>query len=304
VPSAQTAEVVLLHAERESATTIKTFPDRPLSLKSKLSRIRALARTMIGSGGGFFTQYAYVNHLQPVTTLYPEVAALCAASPFGDLLEEMHGHLTTFRAFGSNPTDPMFGRGMFPVLDGMATYAAVRRFKPNRIIEIGSGDSTHFLARGVKDNGSGHITCIDPQPRREIIALDVDFKPRLLNEDDADLAGSLEAGDILFIDSSHIMLPGMDVDIQFNRMFPRLKPGVIVHVHDIFLPDDYPPHWRIRNYSEQNALIGWIVSGYFDVLWPGRYVATRHAEMIESAFGDFDFGAGSAGSLWMQRPTQ
>lgn len=256
---------------------------------------------MVGKGGGFFTQYPYVSHLQPVTAPYPEVEAICAESDFEQMLHEMQVLLPTLRRFGEAPSDPVFGRGMFPVLDGVAAYAAIRRFQPKRIIEIGSGDSTYFLAKGVKDNGFGAITCIDPQPRREIIALNVDFKPRLMNAEDADLAGSLEAGDILFIDSSHIMLPGMDVDIQFNRMFPRLKKGVIVHVHDIFLPDDYPPHWHNRNYSEQNALIGWIVSGYFDVLWPGRYVVTRHDAKIRSAFGDFELGTGTAGSIWLRK---
>jgi len=303
MPTAQPpAEIFTLRPQY--VPTVTGFPRTRLGWKSKLSRIRALAQAMIGNGGGFFTQYAYVNHLQAVKTPYPEVSALCASSPFVELLDDMRSHLHAYKGFGANPTDPVFGRGMFPVLDGMAAYAAVRRFKPNRIVEIGSGDSTYFLAKGVKDNGSGHITCIDPQPRREIIALDVDFKPRLMNEDDADLAASLEDGDILFIDSSHIMLPGMDVDIQFNRMFPRLKPGVIVHIHDIFLPEDYPPHWRVRNYSEQNALIGWLVSGYFDVIWPGRYVATRHAEDIKRVLGDFDLKAGSAGSLWLRRPTR
>lgn len=270
-------------------------------MRAHVSRLRAMVLAMTGRGGGFFTQYAYVNHLQEVKSPYPAIEDLCDASPFEAMLEDMEGHLPTFRAFGATPTDPVFGRGMFPVLDAMSTYAAVRRFKPKRIIEIGSGDSTYFLARGVQDNGFGQITCIDPQPRREVIALDVDFKPRLMNADDADLAGSLDAGDILFIDSSHIMLPGMDVDIQFNRMFPRLKPGVIVHVHDIFLPDDYPPHWRVRNYSEQNALMGWLVSGYFDILWPGRYVVTRHQDRIQRGFHGFDLQDGRAGSLWLQR---
>jgi len=297
-----TSEVVRLEIPpREGASAIKTFPTPPVTWRTKGSRLRALAKTMLGLGGGFFTQYAYVNHLQPVTRPYPEVEALCEASAFPELLADMRQFLPVFRGFGSSPNDPVFGRGMFPALDGMATYAAVRRFKPKRIMEIGSGDSTHFLARAVRDNGSGHITCIDPEPRRAIIDLDVDFKPRLMTADDAEIAGSLEPNDILFIDSSHIMLPGMDVDIQFNRMFPRLKRGVIVHVHDIFLPDDYPANWRHRNYTEQNALIGWLVSRYFEILWPGRYVITRHADKISAAFGDFDLGSGTAGSLWLRK---
>ena len=61
----------------------------------------------------------------------------------------------------------------------------------------------------------------------------------------------LAEGDILFIDSSHILMPGTDVDLLFNRVLPALKRGVLVHVHDIFLPDDYPPEWEWRGYNEQ-----------------------------------------------------
>lgn len=189
---------------------------------------------------------------------------------------------------------------MFPALDGMATYACVRKFRPRRIIEIGSGDSTFFLARGVADNGFGHVTCIDPKPRREIVALDVDFKPRLMTAADAGLADELEAGDILFIDSSHIMLPGMDVDIQFNRLFPRLKSGVLVHLHDIFLPDGYPTSWRQRNYSEQNALVGWLFGSSFEIIWPGQYVFTRHRDLVDDAIRGIS-APGEAGSFWIRK---
>jgi len=283
-------------APREAPVQTK----RSIGLRARLSRMRALALTALGLPRGFFIQYPYTEHLEPVGEPYPEVEALMRASPWRTMLEDIHARRADIAAFGSDPRDPVLGRGMFPAVDGLAAYAAVRRFKPRQIVEIGSGDSTYFLAKGVRDNGFGRITCIDPQPRREIIALDVDFKPRLMTNADAELAASLEAGDILFIDSSHIMLPGMDVDIQFNRLFPRLKPGVIVHVHDIFLPDDYPEHWQVRHYTEQNALIGWLISYYFEVLWPGRYVLTRHFDALESACGGVA-EIKSGGSLWLRK---
>lgn len=271
-----------------------------LDLRTRLSRIRALLMTAAGLPGGFFIQYPYTEHHQPVDESYPEVEAACEASPFRDFLHDMSREREAIASFGRDPGDPVLGRGMFPALDGAATYTAIRKFKPKHIVEIGSGDSTHFLARAVKDNGFGSITCIDPEPRRAIIDLNVDFKPRLMTTADAELAGTLEANDVLFIDSSHIMLPGMDVDIQFNRLFPRLKPGVLVHVHDIFLPDDYPPHWRERNYSEQNALVGWILGGAFEIIWAGQYVLTRHPDLVAAAVG-FPLKAGAAGSLWLRR---
>lgn len=287
-----------------SATTTPVVPApskwRPVGLRTRLSRMRALILTALGRPRGFFTQYAYTEHLQPVGEPYPEVATLCEASPYRDFLESIAKYREILKAFATDAGGPVLGRGMFPALDGMAAYAAVREVKPKRIVEIGSGDSTHFLSRGVRDNGFGQITCIDPAPRRGIIDLDVDFKPRLMTNHDAELAASLEANDILFIDSSHIMLPGMDVDIQFNRLFPRLKPGVVVHIHDIFLPDDYPPHWRVRNYTEQNALIGWLIGGYFEIMWPAQYVLTRHRQLVTDTLSDIA-PVSHGGSLWLRR---
>jgi predicted O-methyltransferase YrrM len=270
-----------------------------VGFRSRLSRVRALLLTALGRPQGFFTQYAYIEHLQPVGEPYPEVAALFEASPWRYFLKDIQS-FSDLLSFGDHPHDPVLGRGMFPPLDGMAAYAAVRTLQPKRILEIGSGDSTFLLARGVRDNSFGSVTCIDPVPRREIVALNVDFRPRLMTNADANAAAELEAGDILFIDSSHIMLPGMDVDIQFNRMFPRLKRGVIVHVHDIFLPDDYPPYWRVRNYSEQNALVGWLLSGYFEVIWPGQYVFTRHHLEVAKALAGIS-PLGGAGSVWLRK---
>ena len=167
-------------------------PKRRMGLRMRLSRIRALILTSLGIPKGFFIQYAYTPHLKPVAEPYPEVEALCEASPWRDHLAEIANHKIQLATFTDDKDDrPVLGRGMFPALDGMAAYAAVRRFKPQRIIEIGSGDSTHFLAAGVKDNRTGTITCIDPEPRRGIIDLEVDFKPRLMTNVDAELASHL-----------------------------------------------------------------------------------------------------------------
>jgi hypothetical protein len=299
------AEVLAYPGEREyfeDRSRLGNPPNlgkRP-GLRATLSRLRASLMTVLGWPMGFFIQYPYARSLQPVEEPYPEVEALCAASPFRDFLGEIRRWRPEMAGFGDSPSDPVFGRGMFSALDGVAAYAAVRRFRPRRVIEIGSGDSTYFLARGVRDNGVGTVTCIDPRPRREIAHLGVAFEQRMLINADADMAGELDANDILFIDSSHIMLPGMDVDIQFNRMFPRLKRGVIVHLHDIFLPDNYPSHWRVRNYSEQNALVGWLLGSAFEIIWPAGYVYSRHRRLIDNALGEIGDNAGG-GSLWLRK---
>ena len=255
--------------------------------------------------GGFFIPYRYASALKPPATPYPAVETLFRArdAGFRDFVAAMATHLAAYRGFGADTRDPTWGRSMFPAFDGAAAYTLVREVRPSRIIEIGSGNSTRFLARALRDGGIDcAFTCIDPAPRIPVEGLGVRSIPRLLSETDADLCAGLGPGDILFIDSSHILLPGMDVDIEFNRIFPVLKPGVIVHVHDIFLPDGYPATMRRWSFSEQNALIGWIVSGYFEVVFPAHYVRRTHGDLVEAELGTFPpLVRSRPGSIWLRR---
>lgn len=291
------------HDDRSpSLATLSARTQPPWRLRARLwfTQRRDQFLTAAGLRRGFFVKYPYADKVGPVDTPYPEVEAACAASAWRDVVADIAGWRDTFAAFGADPRDPELANPWFPPLDGMAAYALVRKFRPRRILEIGSGNSTYVLARAVQDNGIGRVTCIDPAPRREIDGLGVDLVRRMMTPADADRASELEADDILFIDSSHILLPGTDVDIQLNRLLPRLAPGVLVHVHDIFLPDDYPAHWREFRYAEQNALIGWILGGAFEIVWPGFYVLSRHQAEVQAAVG----GASplrSAGSFWLRR---
>ncbi|HEV2569140.1 class I SAM-dependent methyltransferase [Sphingomonas sp.] len=269
------------------------------AVRKKLSAIRAALRHLFDRGGGFFVQYDYVDSIRPVERPYEAVEQLCEAAPFREFLAEMNRDIPNYQQLGSSADDPDWNGRMFPPLDCAALYTAVRKFQPKRIVEIGSGDTTRFMARAAAP--STRITCIDPAPRRSIEHLPVEFVRRVLTDDDVETCAQLEANDILFIDSSHIMLPGMDVDIEFNRIFPRLQPGVIVHVHDIFLPFDYPSDWRDRHWSEQNALVGWLF-GAFEIVFPGHYVVRRHPELIDEAVGAFPQAAvKDAGSMWLRK---
>lgn len=274
-----------------------------------IKKIRArLAQVIAGSGSGqpgFFIQYDYTQSIEKVVPTYQEVGAL---------FNECRGDLTTLisdfertlpdlkRAIeeGSIPWEP---EGMFPTLDVVAAYHIVRTCQPASIIEIGSGASSLVLARALADNQRGELTCIDPKPRREIEKTGARIERRVLDIDDTKFAEELGPNDILFIDSSHILLQGMDVDIQFNRMFPRLPAGAIVHVHDIFLPEGYPAGWHRRHYSEQNALIGWILSGFFEVIYPSFYVASRLEKELQGVMGDLMPArpCKDAGSIWLRR---
>ena len=157
----------------------------------------------------------------------------------------------------------------------------VRRRRPTRIVEVGSGHSTRFLARAVDDGGLDTIiTAIDPAPRADLAGLGVETITATLQETGPKPFERLGPGDMLSIDSSHVLMPGSDVDILFNVILPSLPTGVLVHVHDVFLPDDYPPEWSWRAYNEQLAIAALLQGGGFDILWSSRYVASRLPEAL------------------------
>lgn len=277
---------------------------KPRSFKERLGLARRVL-TNREEEVGFFVNYPY-GALEPGSiTPYPAVDELFGArrDSFAEVVSGFSRHLDDMRTAISEGAIPWNDGSMFPPLDVLAAYGLVRHHKPARVLEVGSGTSSHVLARALADNGTGHLTCIDPAPRREIESLDVTFERRWLRESDAELVSDFEAGDVLFIDSSHLMFPGFDTDIEFNRMFPGLPAGALVHVHDIFLPEDYPPDWFQRRYAEQNALMGWILSGYFEVIYPGYYVASRMSDTLSSVLGDLMPPNPSvhAGSIWLRK---
>jgi predicted O-methyltransferase YrrM len=161
------------------------------------------------------------------------------------------------------PPAPRWHQDWFPRLDAAAAYAIVRMTRPRRIVEVGSGHSTRFLARAVRDGElATQITAIDPAPRASIRALALDWRETPVQATDPALFASLEANDILFIDSSHQVKPGSDVEFLLGEALPRLAKGVRIHFHDIFLPDDYPDAWAWRRYNEQQAVAALLAEGY------------------------------------------
>jgi hypothetical protein len=143
----------------------------------------------------------------------------------------------------------------FSSLDAVALYGMLVEFRPKRMMEVGSGDSTKFARRAIRDQGlRTHLTSIDPQPRASIDQLCDHVIRQPLEEVDTAVFEQLQAGDFLFIDSSHRTFTNSDVTILFMNLLPRLAEGVVVHLHDIFWPFDYPPEWNDRYYSEQYLL--------------------------------------------------
>lgn len=176
-------------------------------------------------------------------------------------IEHLAADLTAIGA--DAPPEPRWTQDWFPRLDAAAAYAIVRMTGPARIVEVGSGHSTRFLARAVRDGQlATRITAIDPAPRASIVGLDIEWRRQLVQSCDPGLFAALAPGDILFIDSSHQLKAGSDVEFLLERVLPRLAGGVRIHFHDFFLPDEYPAEWAWRRYNEQSAVAALIGDGY------------------------------------------
>ena len=150
---------------------------------------------------------------------------------------------------------PSWTNPMFIGLDGAALYRFLRTRQPRTYLEIGSGYSTRFAAQAKRDGGlATRIVSIDPEPRAEVDALCDEVLRRPLEEVDLDRFASLEAGDVLFFDGSHRVFMHNDVAVFWLDVLPRVPPGVLCGIHDVWLPEDYPPGHAEKYWSEHYLL--------------------------------------------------
>lgn len=173
---------------------------------------------------------------------------------------------------------PTWNNNFLPGLDIIALYSMIGHFKPKKYIEIGSGNSTKVVRKAIQDFGTNtKVTSIDPYPRAQIDHL-ADVVIRQPFEDVKDIQfiiDELDENDILFIDNSHRSFTNSDATIFFLEILPYLKKGVIVQVHDIYIPDDYPDFMAERFYNEQYVLAAFVLANptKFRPIFPCWYVS-------------------------------
>lgn len=200
----------------------------------------------------------------------------------------------TFRALREDPLINTLcpGRdhlhnGTYPTPDAEIYSAMISDFAPKRIVEIGAGFST-LIARKVssRQGGSCEIVVVDPEPRTDVR----DRADRLDGRYVEDVAKDdlpLCAQTLLFIDSSHIARAGGDIPHLFNSILPAAPPGVLVHVHDVFIPYDYPPFCQQHLYTEQYVLQALLAhSPRYRVLFATHYMSREHPEPMRATFGE------------------
>jgi predicted O-methyltransferase YrrM len=191
----------------------------------------------------------------------------------------------------------------FPEYDAFILNCIIRNFKPKKIIEIGSGWSTRIMTSAVrKENLDTHITCIDKYTtdniKNNLKKLNVTFLDKDIVTIDLSFFDSLSENDILFIDSSHVLKNYGDVELEFLRILPSLNKGVIVHVHDIFLPYNYPTNWILDwkcVLTEQQILAAFLHNNSNIEILSGNYYRLKNnieiPEKIEHKVG---------GSFWFK----
>ena len=173
-------------------------------------------------------------------------------------------------------SEPAWVNGWLSPFDLASLYCLVALNHPQHYMEVGSGVSTRVARRAIREHQlRTRITSIDPRPREEIDSLCDQVIRRPLESVEPSAFDQLIPGDMLFIDSSHRAFTNSDVTVVFLELLPRLQPGVLVHLHDIFLPYDYPPEWRDRYYSEQYLLAAMLLGqcSRFRISLPNSFIS-------------------------------
>ena len=196
--------------------------------------------------------------------------------------------------------------------DGLTLHAMLRLFSPKKIIEIGSGWSSACMVDTVERcfEQECSLTFIDPNPQlvRNLIgenaqSLSVSIIGSGVQSIDVATFRKLEAGDFLFIDSTHLMKTGSDVNFELFEILPEIKPGVLVHIHDMFWPFEYPSDWTLtenRSWNEIYAIRALLTDSHsWKILFFNDYFAKLERARIHIDYPDFLKNAG--GSLWLQK---
>ncbi|MFL5729013.1 MAG: class I SAM-dependent methyltransferase [Cytophagaceae bacterium] len=218
--------------------------------------------------------------------------------------------------FSSEP-DPVkyryyYDNKTFPHPDGLTLFTTLLKFRPKRIIEVGSGFSSAlmldtneaFLDRSVK------FTFIEPNPDISLTRLlrkedykNADVRQSFVQDVDLSLYESLEENDILFIDNSHVSKTGSDVNFLMTEVVPILKKGVLVHIHDIFYPFEYPKEWLLDlriNWNEIYMVHNFLLfNDYFEMVFFGDYM--RQKMKAQSSNAVPLFFKERPGSLWIRK---
>jgi hypothetical protein len=172
--------------------------------------------------------------------------------------------------------EPCWINGWMPALDGVALYSFIVTHKPKIYMEVGSGNSTKFARKAIIDHKlDTKIVSIDPYPRAAINNICDEIIRKPVEEINIEIFRRLDTNDILYIDNSHRVFMNSDATTIFLEVIPILRPGVLVEIHDVTLPYDYPTDWISRYYSEQYLLAAYLLAkgNMFEIILPNTFIS-------------------------------
>ena len=220
------------------------------------------------------------------------------------LVEEIYNkYYTEYKDIPLNKTgnslEYYLNNSSFGFMSGQMHYGLIRHLKPKRYIEIGSGFSTLISLRAFNENLMSNnkvsFTAIEPYPPdflNEIREPYFQLDKNKLEDTDLTVFDSLEKGDMLFIDSTHVAKFGSDVNYYMFQILPRIKPGVLVHIHDIQFPFDYHASYMFNSHyfwNEQYMVQAFLMyNSAFHIYWCASFMVSEHAELMKKYFPHFD----------------
>jgi hypothetical protein len=183
----------------------------------------------------------------------------------------------------------------FGYIEAQALHAFIRYFKPRKIIEVGAGVTTHCMLAALqmnakKDSRPGTICSIEPYPSTALQRAPVKLITAPVQAVDVSVFLELGKDDLLFIDSSHTVKTGSDVNFLILEVLPRLNPGVLVHFHDIYLPYDYSPEilCSLFDWQETSLLHALLVGNHrIEVLFCLSYLHHKNQELLRQVFPEY-----------------
>lgn len=229
-----------------------------------------------------------------------------------DLLQQFkyNEELTSIPLEKPNEIKYYYNNGSFCSGDAEYLYNIVRHFKPRKIIEIGSGFSTLMVRNAIQKNNNdlnyscNHI-CIEPYEQSWLENISIDLIRQKVENISLSFFEQLEKNDILFIDSSHIIRPQGDVLFEILEILPRLKSGVLIHIHDIFTPKDYLDEWIFKHYlwNEQYLIEAFMsFNNEFKIIGALNYLKHNYKNELENKCPILKKQEGrEPGSFWLQR---
>lgn len=208
------------------------------------------------------------------------------------------------RTAEDRPTGDGFylNNGMFGSVDAEMLYSVVRSAQPKKVVEIGGGWTSQLISDALQLNGSGKLITIEPNPSEGLRKVKgIDLREVEANGAGGKVFSELNDKDILSIDGSHVRQEKNDVDLYLTYFLPSLKPGVLVQIHDIFLPNAYPPFLAKRGYDEQDHLAVFLNSNpEWKVEFAGNWFSKQAFDELSAQFDSFDHTRIS-GTIWLRK---